>query len=378
MADAPIDGTSPAVELRAVSKHFGSYRAVHQVDLRIERGEFFSLLGPSGCGKTTTLRLVAGFELPDKNGGKVEILGEDCGSRRPYERPLSMVFQSYALFPHLTVRGNVAFGLQQRRVPKPEIPQKVERALDLVRLDGKRFGDRRPIELSGGQRQRVALARALVMDAPLLLLDEPLGALDLQLRKQMQLELRDLNKRLGTTFIYVTHDQEEALTMSDRIAVMANARVAQVGTPQEIYEHPRTPFVAKFIGVASLLQGEPAGENGDMLRLQGPAGTFQVPRRGVSVTPGVLMQVALRPERVRLCAPGLVDPNDNQLAGRVLGVVYRGEALHIRVELKDGTEVVASVPNVSRARSPIEWTANDPVAVCWSADDGTLLQPDPV
>jgi spermidine/putrescine transport system ATP-binding protein len=363
-----------AVSLTAVSKHFGTYRAVHRVDLRIERGEFFSLLGPSGCGKTTTLRIVAGFDAPDPDGGRVSILGEDCAGRRPYERPLSMVFQSYALFPHLSVRGNVAFGLEQRRVPKADIPARVERALDLVRLDGKRFGDRRPAELSGGQRQRVALARALVMDAPLLLLDEPLGALDLQLRKQMQLELRDLNRRLGTTFIYVTHDQEEALTMSDRIAVMANARVAQVGTPSSIYEHPATPFVARFIGVASILTGEPVGRAGALLELRSPAGAIRVPHGGLE--PAGSAQIAVRPERVRLRAPGGGDPGDNALPGRVIGVVYRGEALHVRVRLQDDSEVVASVPN-DRSADVGAWAADDPVTLCWAPEDGQLLQPDP-
>jgi spermidine/putrescine transport system ATP-binding protein len=217
----------PAVEFRRVSKSFGATKAVDSISFNIERGEFFSILGPSGCGKTTTLRLLAGFETPDPDGGEVRILGEVVNDKRPYERQIAMVFQNYALFPHLTVERNIAFGLEQRRTPRTEIAGRVERAMDLVRLAPGTFARRSPAQLSGGQRQRVALARALVLDPAILLLDEPLGAIDLQLRKEMQLELKALNKQLRTTFLYVTHDQEEALTMSDRIAVMSHARVAQ-------------------------------------------------------------------------------------------------------------------------------------------------------
>ena len=213
---------------------------MNDVSFEIQRGEFFSMLGPSGCGKTTTLRLLAGFEQPDEDGGEVRLLGEVVNKKRPYERKIAMVFQSYALFPHLSVQRNVAFGLEQRKMPKAEIGDRVRKALEMVRLKPDTFARRMPGQLSGGQRQRVALARALVLEPDILLLDEPLGAIDLKLRKEMQLELKALNKQLGTTFVYVTHDQEEALTMSDRIAVMDNARVAQLGTPAEIYENPRT------------------------------------------------------------------------------------------------------------------------------------------
>ena len=206
-------------------------KAVNNVSFEIQRGEFFSMLGPSGCGKTTTLRLLAGFEEPDEDGGEVRLLGQVVNKKRPYERRVAMVFQNYALFPHLTVDRNVAFGLEQRNTPKNEITDRVRRALEMVRLKPDLFSRRMPAQLSGGQRQRVALARALVLEPAILLLDEPLGAIDLKLRKEMQLELKSLNKQLGTTFVYVTHDQEEALTMSDRIAVMDNARVAQLGTP---------------------------------------------------------------------------------------------------------------------------------------------------
>ncbi len=245
----------PVVQLARVSKSFGDVKAVDNISFEIRRGEFFSILGPSGCGKTTTLRLLAGFEEPDEDGGEVRLLGELVNKKRPYERKIAMVFQNYALFPHLSVARNVSFGLEQRKTPKGEIDGRVRRALEMVRLKPELFSHRMPGQLSGGQRQRVALARALVLEPAILLLDEPLGAIDLKLRKEMQLELKALNKQLGTTFIYVTHDQEEALTMSDRIAVMDNARVAQLGTPAEIYENPRTAFVAKFIGESNFFEG---------------------------------------------------------------------------------------------------------------------------
>ena len=243
MVASPPPTSAPVVQLSRVSKTFGDVKAVNDVSFEIYRGEFFSMLGPSGCGKTTTLRLLAGFEQPD-DGGEVRLLGEVVNRRRPYERKVAMVFQNYALFPHLSVERNVAFGLEQRKMPKADIGDRVRHALQMVRLKPDVFARRMPAQLSGGQRQRVALARALVLEPAILLLDEPLGAIDLKLRKEMQLELKALNKQLGTTFIYVTHDQEEALTMSDRIAVMDNARVAQLGTPAEIYENPRTAFVA--------------------------------------------------------------------------------------------------------------------------------------
>src|SRR6478736_413071 len=242
----------PLVRFHSVSKRFGSHTAVDALSLEIGRGEFFSLLGPSGCGKTTTLRLLAGLEVPD--AGEILIDGKPVQGLPPWERPLSMVFQSYALFPHMSVAENVAFGLEQRKRPKGEIADRVQKALVQVRLAPETFAARAPAQLSGGQRQRVALARALVVEPTILLLDEPLGALDLQLRKEMQLELRVLNRELGITFVYVTHDQEEALTLSDRIAVMDQAKVAQVGTPAEIYEGPRTEFVARFVGEVNILE----------------------------------------------------------------------------------------------------------------------------
>jgi ABC-type Fe3+/spermidine/putrescine transport system ATPase subunit len=337
----------PVVALRRVSRTFGTVKAVDGVSLDVRRGEFFSLLGPSGCGKTTTLRLIAGLERPDADGGEVRLLGEVVNDRRPYERPVAMVFQSYALFPHLSVERNVAFGLEERRLPRADIARRVGRALDLVRLDPGTFARRRPSQLSGGQRQRVALARALVLEPAILLLDEPLGALDLQLRKAMQLELRTLNRELGITFVFVTHDQEEALTMSDRIAVMDQARVAQVGTPAEIYEAPRTAFVAGFIGECNILE-----------------------RR----TGGTLERVAIRPEWLDLYAPGAVPPNEQSADGTVEEVIYLGETLHVLVRLADGTATRVALRNEGQLQKPLPWRRGDRVAVAWLPEDAAVLE----
>jgi spermidine/putrescine transport system ATP-binding protein len=247
-----------AVDLRSVTKRFGDHIAVDNVSLQIADGEFFSLLGPSGCGKTTTLRMIAGFELP--TDGEVYIAGTPMGATPPYRRHVNTVFQNYALFPHMTVAENVAFGLQMQRVPRHEIGARVEEALRMVRLET--YAERRPKQLSGGQQQRVALARALINHPSVLLLDEPLGALDQKLRKELQLELRTLQERVGITFIFVTHDQEEALTMSDRIAVMNGGKVLQVGSPGEIYERPNCHFVADFIGESNFLHGRVLSSHG--------------------------------------------------------------------------------------------------------------------
>ncbi len=246
----PSAGT-PEIRLTDLSKHFRDVRAVDRVSLDIRTGEFFSMLGPSGCGKTTTLRMIGGFELP--TAGRIELRGRDVTMAPPDKRPVNMVFQNYALFPHLDVAGNIAFGLQRKNVDKGQIKRRVSEALDLVHLAG--YDRRKPNQLSGGQQQRVALARALVNRPDVLLLDEPLGALDLKLRKALQIELKRVQSEVGITFVYVTHDQEEALTMSDRIAVMHGGKVEQLGTPEELYERPRTRFVADFIGTSNLLTG---------------------------------------------------------------------------------------------------------------------------
>ena len=323
-----------AVQLERVSKSYARVRAVDAVSLEIGDGEFFSILGPSGCGKTTLLRLIAGFEAPDPDGGALRLLGQPAEQLRPYQRPVGLVFQHYALFPHLSVERNVAFGLEERRRPRTEIVRRVRAALELVRLDPDRFAGRMPAQLSGGQRQRVALARALVLEPRILLLDEPLGALDLKLRKEMQIELRALNRTLGTTFIYVTHDQEEALTMSDRIAVMDHAHLVQIGPPAEVYERPRTAFVATFIGDANLLDGG---------------------------------RVALRPERVRLLAPGTPTNGLIWRPGVVQDALYRGDTTQVIVALQDAGTIRASVD--CAAGHGATWQRGDELVVAWRSTD---------
>ena len=371
--------TPPIVEFRRVSKSFGDSRAVDRVSFSVRRGEFFSLLGPSGCGKTTTLRLLAGFETPDPDGGEVRIDGEVVNVRRPYERRIGMVFQSYALFPHLSVERNIAFGLEEHRVPRTEIPGRVERALGLVRLAPATFARRRPHQLSGGQRQRVALARALVLDPAILLLDEPLGALDLQLRKEMQLELKTLNRELGMTFVYVTHDQEEALAMSDRIAVMSAARVAQVGTPADIYENPRTEFVAGFIGEANLFSGAagPRGSGTGPQRTvtQGDGRSFLVPDHA-GISAGGEVRIAVRPEWLDLFEPGAVPAGENALPGTVRDIVYLGETMHVVVTVSDGRLVRVALRNEGQLLNPLRWRRGDTVLVAWRPEDCQVLEPE--
>jgi spermidine/putrescine transport system ATP-binding protein len=367
----------PVVQFKDVSKTFNGQQAVKKISFHIEPGEFFSILGPSGCGKTTTLRLLAGFEVPDADGGEVRIHGEVVNQLRPYERKLAMVFQNYALFPHLSVERNVAFGLEQRKVPRTQIVERVRAALDMVRLDPKMYGTRPPAALSGGQRQRVALARALVLEPSILLLDEPLGALDLKLRKEMQLELMSLNRRLGITFVYVTHDQEEALTMSDRIAVMDNARVAQLASPPEIYERPRTAFVARFIGESNFCRGEVVAVERGGLVVKRSDGNLVAARGGEGRVVGDEVQISVRPERVELTAPEDAPDGHNRLPGRVRQVVYRGEMLHVRATLSDGSEMVAAMRNEGQLRRPVAWQEGTECAVTFSPDDARVLEPEP-
>lgn len=367
----------PVVEFSNVSKTFAGQKAVRAISFRIEKGEFFSILGPSGCGKTTTLRLLAGFEVPDEDGGEVRIEGQVVNNRRPYERRLAMVFQNYALFPHLSVERNVAFGLEQRGVPRAQMVERVRAALDMVRLDPAQYGPRPPAALSGGQRQRVALARALVLEPSILLLDEPLGALDLKLRKEMQLELKSLNRRLAITFVYVTHDQEEALTMSDRIAVMDNARVAQLGAPAEIYERPRTAFVARFIGESNFVTGEVVAIERGGVVLKRADGNLVAARGGEGRAMGETVQLAVRPERVELTGPDQAPGGQNMLPGRIRQVVYRGEMLHVRATLGDGSEMVAAMRNEGQLRRPVVWQEGTECAVTFSPDDTRVLEPEP-
>lgn len=320
----------PAVTLSNVTKRFGEHvTAVDAINLEIGDGEFFSLLGPSGCGKTTTLRMIAGLEFPTE--GSVRIFGEEMGIRPPNKRPVNTVFQSYALFPHMTVSENVAFGLVMSGVEGVEVDRRVDEAIDLVRLSG--MANRSPRQLSGGQQQRVALARALVNRPKVLLLDEPLGALDLKLRQAMQLELKDIQQEVGISFVYVTHDQQEALTMSDRIGVMSSGELLQVGTPEEIYESPVNRFVAEFIGETNFIEGEVTspGEvrlaNGSLVR----ATTHSPP--GSSVT------LALRPEKLNISRPGTQIAGDRcVLEGKVDRRIYYGDALFYEVDI--GTVIV--------------------------------------
>jgi spermidine/putrescine transport system ATP-binding protein len=374
--------TGPVVQLSSVSKTFGGVKAVDDVSFEIRRGEFFSLLGPSGCGKTTTLRLLAGFEQPDEDGGTVRLLGEVVNKRRPYERKIAMVFQSYALFPHLSVQRNVAFGLEQRKTPKAEIGDRVRRALEMVRLAPDTFARRMPGQLSGGQRQRVALARALVLEPDILLLDEPLGAIDLKLRKEMQLELKSLNKQLGTTFVYVTHDQEEALTMSDRIAVMDNARVAQLGTPAEIYESPRTAFVAKFIGESNFFGG--TAERRDSLpRAERGGGSWRVARTGgghfvvpdhPALAEGKAIRIAVRPEWMDVWRPDAVPAGENAVGGTIRDVIYLGETMHVIVTVPGGEDVTVAVRNEGQLLKPLPWKRGDQAAVAWLPENCQILE----
>lgn len=328
-----------AIRLDGVSKHFGPVVAVDGVSLSIHDGEFFSLLGPSGCGKTTTLRLIAGFELPTT--GEIYIDGRLQGETPPYRRPVNTVFQNYALFPHMTVYENVAFGLRMRKIPSTEIRRRVLEALEMVRLPG--MENRRPAQLSGGQQQRVALARALVNRPKVLLLDEPLGALDLKLRKAMQLELKALQDRVGITFVYVTHDQEEALTMSDRIAVMHRGRVLQVGTPEEIYEQPADRFVADFIGETNFLEGEvlELGPDQTVVRVDGALILRAAARAGVTV--GQVVTVAVRPEKISV---HLEPPEPQAVPGIVEEVIYIGTSTCYLVRLTERSTLTVRRQNV--------------------------------
>jgi len=315
----------PAVRLVGLVKRYGDVEAVAGIDLDIGDGEFFSMLGPSGSGKTTTLRMIAGFEIP--TAGRVELHGRDVTGLAPFDRDVNTVFQDYALFPHMTVGDNVGYGLMVRKVPKDEQRTRVREALAMVRLEG--YEGRKPGQLSGGQRQRVALARALVNRPRVLLLDEPLGALDLKLREEMQIELKQIQQEVGVTFIYVTHDQAEALTMSDRLAVFDAGRIQQVGAPAEVYERPATRFVAGFVGTSNLLTGEVA------VAVVGQAGTFTV-----------------RPEKIRLAeAAAVAGPDEIATAGRIREVVYVGPDTRYVVALEAGADLVVTQQNLHTSSS---------------------------
>ncbi|MDZ8236690.1 MAG: ABC transporter ATP-binding protein [Nostoc sp. ChiQUE01a] len=330
------------VELRNVFKFFNQEPAVHGIDLEVKQGEFFSILGPSGCGKTTTLRLIAGFEMADT--GKVLIQGQSMTNVPPYRRPVNTVFQSYALFNHLNVWDNIAFGLRLKKLRKAVIEGRVQEALKLVKMESLR--SRFPNQLSGGQQQRVALARALVNRPAVVLLDEPLGALDLKLRKEMQLELSNLHKDLGLTFVMVTHDQEEALSLSDRIAVMNQGKIEQIGTPSQIYERPQTSFVADFIGDTNLFSGEILAVNSSDVQILTKTGLSIIIARAED-TPTQLSQpvaVSVRPEKIQL---SLYPPNlpTNCFEGRLVNVMYLGTHVNYIVELTNGVKINVLQPN---------------------------------
>jgi spermidine/putrescine transport system ATP-binding protein len=354
----------PSVELHGVTKRFGNLVAVDDVSLELASGEFFTLLGPSGCGKTTTLRMIAGFEQP--SAGTIRIDGADVESLPPHRRPTNTVFQSYALFPHLSVADNVAFGLKRKKVPKAEIAERVTAELERVGLSAE--GGRRPAQLSGGQQQRVALARALVNLPKVLLLDEPLGALDLKLRKGLQLELKRIQREVGITFVYVTHDQEEALTMSDRIAVMSGGRIEQIGDPEEVYERPETTFVAGFIGVSNLMPGV-VSEPGEVRLDNGP--TVRVPTQGLGQ--GERCHAVVRPEKLRIDAlvPGGGGPTDDALP-RIEGIVessiYLGTSTQMIVDLGGEVKIAVLCPNTSEAERQSLPGAGVRVALSWQPE----------
>ena len=337
-----VEAKTTAVRLVNVTRHFGAVRAVDDVSLDVYDGEFFSMLGPSGSGKTTCLRLIAGFEHP--TSGQIILHGRDVAKLPPYERDVNTVFQDYALFPHMTVAQNVGYGLMIRKVPKGERAKQVSDMLDLVRLPG--LGDRKPAQLSGGQRQRVALARALVNHPSLLLLDEPLGALDLKLRQQMQIELKTIQEQVGITFIYVTHDQEEALTMSDRVAVFSGGKIEQIGSPAEIYENPQTAFVAGFVGVSNIVSG------GAAQQITGEAGTFSI-----------------RPEKIRMVAPETPTPPDSYgVAGRVRDVVYLGMHTRYLIELTTGSDLTVVQQNLETTSMEVLAAKGRQVKLVWRRD----------
>jgi spermidine/putrescine transport system ATP-binding protein len=361
-----------SVELCNVTKRFGGLAAVDNISLELGQGEFFTLLGPSGCGKTTTLRMIAGFERPD--AGEIRIEGEDVAQLPPHKRPTNTVFQSYALFPHLSVEANVAFGLKRKKVAKDEIAERVKAELERVGLAS--HAKRKPSQLSGGMQQRVALARALVNLPKVLLLDEPLGALDLKLRKGLQVELKRIQREVGITFVYVTHDQEEALTMSDRIAVMNRGRIEQVAPPEDVYERPATTFVAGFIGVSNLMPATVAGDGRVRLH-SGP----EIATATDGLSTGEECAAVVRPEKLRVDPVGEGAPASNG-SPRVEGVVesslYLGTATQIVVGLEEGVRMTVLVPNASEAERQRLPGGGARVELSWEPEHMHVVRESPV
>jgi putrescine transport system ATP-binding protein len=360
-------GTRPYVQVERITKYFGEFKAVDDVSLSIYKGEIFCLLGASGCGKTTLLRMLGGFEAP--TSGKIYIDGEDMTGVPPYERPVNMMFQSYALFPHMTVEQNVAFGLKQDRLPKGEIRDRVGTMLSLVKLGD--FAKRKPHQLSGGQRQRVALARSLVKRPKLLLLDEPLGALDKKLREHTQFELIGLQDKLGVTFVVVTHDQEEAMTLASRIGVMNHGGIVQAGTPSEIYEFPSSKFVADFVGSVNMFEGKLLEDEPEYVRIGSEelGGTIYV-SHGISAPPEATVWVAVRPEKIFMST---VPPegNDNVARGVVQDIAYLGDLSIYLIKLATGKIVRVTQPNTSRHAEAIGW--DQEVHLCWDATSPVVV-----
>jgi spermidine/putrescine transport system ATP-binding protein len=358
------------VRLERVTKQFGDVAAVDDLSLDIEEGEFFSLLGPSGCGKTTTLRMIGGFE--DPTYGTVYLGGRDVTELPPYKRDVNTVFQSYALFPHLNVFENVAFGLRRRKVGKDEVGSRVKDALKLVDLVG--FEERKPPQMSGGQQQRVALARALVNHPKVLLLDEPLGALDLKLRKQMQLELKRIQQEVGITFIYVTHDQEEAMTMSNRFAVMRQGKIEQLGAPEDVYENPATEFVAGFLGASNLLEGEMKETNDGEATVSLAAGpVVKVPSTRIPSDVGSALKVGVRPEKITITT-GERDPDPalNHIGGTVAMTTYIGVSHQYKVEAAGGAVLTAYVQNLGADEAPHQ---GEQVTLSWKPEHTFAVTP---
>jgi spermidine/putrescine transport system ATP-binding protein len=370
-------GAAPDVEIIGVTKRFGSVTAVDAMDLSIARGTFYSLLGPSGCGKTTTLRMIAGFEQPTE--GEILLAGQPIAGVPPYQRNINTVFQHYALFPHMDVAQNVGYGLRQRKVGKAEEQRRVAEALELVRLGG--YGKRRTWEMSGGQQQRVALARALVNRPTVLLLDEPLGALDLKLRKEMQLELKALQREVGITFVYVTHDQEEALTMSDMIVVMRDGRIQQQGGPTELYEQPVNRFVADFIGTSNFLEAtvvQPPDEGRRVVVRSASGLTLRgrVTDADAALRAGDTVTVASRPERLQVVpaeAATVAGPDITQIPGRVQQGTYLGDQTEYRVETEEAGELIVRHQNAAGAGGAPGVGPGDPVVVRWQEDANLIL-----
>ena len=357
----------PYVEVERVTKSFGDFKAVDDVSLKIYKGEIFCLLGASGCGKTTLLRMLGGFETP--TAGRIFIDGEDMTGVPPYERPVNMMFQSYALFPHMTVEQNVAFGLKQDRVPRAEIAERVATMLDLVKLGS--FARRRPQQLSGGQKQRVALARSLVKRPKLLLLDEPLGALDKKLREHTQFELISLQDQLGVTFVVVTHDQEEAMTLASRIGVMNQGEIVQAGTPSEIYEFPSSKFVADFVGSVNIFEGKLIEDEAEYVRItSAELGGVLYVSHGISAAPEAVVWVAVRPEKIFM-STAQPEGSDNVVRGAVQDIAYLGDLSIYLVKLPTGKVVRVTQPNTSRHAEAITWDQH--VYLSWDPESPVVV-----